>query len=195
MTFETSQRHILRKRIRLLRNNLTPQEQSLAATQIHQRLCAHPKIQAAQHISLFLSFDGEINTRPLIETFWQQGKSVYLPVLHPFSRGHLLFLRYTPDTPMITHPFGIQEPRLNVRSVLPVSELDVLITPLVAFDINGNRLGMGGGYYDRTLKNWQQSRNYPIGIAHDCQLVDSLPAEDWDIPLPEIVTPSHCWQW
>ncbi|MBK5144442.1 5-formyltetrahydrofolate cyclo-ligase [Budviciaceae bacterium BWR-B9] len=195
MTFEISARQILRKKIRQQRNNLTPEQQHSAAQILCQKLCEHPKIKSAQHISLFLSFDGEIDTRPLIQALWQQNKSLYLPVLHPFSPGHLLFLHYTPETPMISHPFGIQEPRLNVQSVLPVSQLDVIITPLVAFDAQGNRLGMGGGYYDRTLKQWRNNGSWPIGIAHDCQQVEALPCEDWDIPLPEIITPSRDWRW
>ncbi|MCD1127043.1 5-formyltetrahydrofolate cyclo-ligase [Jinshanibacter sp. LJY008] len=196
MTFEISARQILRKKVRQLRNSLTPEQQYLAAQILCQKLCNHPEIKTAQHISLFLSFDGEVDTHPLIQALWQQNKSLYLPVLHPFSPGHLLFLHYTPETPMISHPFGIQEPRLNVQSVLPVSQLDVIITPLVAFDTQGNRLGMGGGYYDRTLKHWRNNNgSYPIGIAHDCQQVDALPYEDWDIPLPEIITPSRDWRW
>lgn len=195
MTFEISARQILRKKVRHLRNSLTPEQQHSAAQMLCQKLCNHPKIKTAQHISLFLSFDGEIDTRPLILALWQQKKSLYLPVLHPFSPGHLLFLHYTPETPMVSHPFGIQEPRLNVQSVLPVSQLDVIITPLVAFDAQGNRLGMGGGYYDRTLKNWRNNGSYPIGVAHDCQQVDALSCEDWDIPLPEIITPSRDWRW
>ncbi|AWH89361.1 5-formyltetrahydrofolate cyclo-ligase [Limnobaculum parvum] len=195
MTFEISARQILRRKVRQLRNSLTQEQQHLAAQTLCQKLCHHPKIKTAQHISLFLSFDGEIDTHPLIQALWLQKKSLYLPVVHPFSPGHLLFLHYTPETPMISHPFGIREPRLNVQSVLPVSQLDVIITPLVAFDAQGNRLGMGGGYYDRTLKHWRNSGSYPIGIAHDCQQVDALPYEDWDIPLPEIVTPSRDWNW
>ncbi|WP_140921507.1 5-formyltetrahydrofolate cyclo-ligase [Limnobaculum xujianqingii] len=195
MTFEISARQILRKKVRQLRNSLTPEQQHSAAQILCQKLCNHPKIKTSQHISLFLSFDGEIDTRPLILALWQQKKSLYLPVLHPFSPGHLLFLHYTPETPMVSHPFGIQEPRLNVQSVLPVSQLDVIITPLVAFDAQGNRLGMGGGYYDRTLKNWRNNGSWPIGVAHDCQQVDALSCEDWDIPLPEIITPSRDWCW
>ncbi|MFV0549226.1 MAG: 5-formyltetrahydrofolate cyclo-ligase [Limnobaculum xujianqingii] len=195
MTFEISARQILRKKVRQLRNSLTPEQQHSAAQMLCQKLCNHPKIKTAQHISLFLSFDGEIDTRPLILALWQQKKSLYLPVLHPFSPGHLLFLHYTPETPMVSHPFGIQEPLLNVQSVLPVSQLDVIITPLVAFDAQGNRLGMGGGYYDRTLKNWRNNGSWPIGVAHDCQQVDALSCEDWDIPLPEIITPSRDWRW
>ncbi len=83
----------------------------------------------------------------------------------------------------------IREPKLDVRDVLPLAELDVLVTPLVAFDVSGQRLGMGGGFYDRTLQNWQQYRLQPVGYAHDCQQVDSLPSEEWDIPLPAVITP------
>ena len=69
---------------------------------------------------------------------------VYLPVLHPFSRGNLLFLHYHPHSELVVNRLKITEPKLDVRDVLPLSELDVLITPLVAFDEQGQRLGMGG---------------------------------------------------
>lgn len=67
--------------------------------------------------------------------------------------------------------------------------------PLVAFDEYGQRLGMGGGFYDRTLQNWQHYKMQPVGYAHDCQLVEKLPVEEWDIPLPAVVTPSKVWEW
>lgn len=79
--------------------------------------------------------------------------------------------------------------------MLLIHQLDVVITPLVAFDITGNRMGMGGGYYDRTLANWRtDQRPLPIGYAHDCQQVDKLAKQHWDIPLPYIITPTqyHC---
>ena len=110
-------------------------------------------------------FDGEISTDKLIKTLWAQDKHVYLPVLHPFNPNHLLFLRYLPDTPMLKNKFGIWEPKLNVQNVLPLDELDILFTPLVAFDKQGNRLGMGGGFYDRTLQNWQNASFYSCGIS------------------------------
>lgn len=95
----------------------------------------------------------------------------------------------------MTNRLKIQEPRLNVRDVLPLSKLDVLVTPLVAFDEDGQRLGMGGGFYDRTLQHWQSYGLTPVGYAHDCQLVEKLPVEEWDIPLPAVVTPSKVWEW
>ncbi len=158
---------------------------------------AHPKIIRAESVAVFLSFDGELDTSPLIQQLWQQGKRVYLPVLHPFRAGHLLFLRYAPDTELVRNRLKIMEPCLDVRQVLPLPQLDILLTPLVAFDHQGQRLGMGGGFYDRTLqyRNQMSRGPYPIGLTHDCQQVDALPVESWDIPLPEIITPSRHWQW
>ncbi|WP_431225161.1 5-formyltetrahydrofolate cyclo-ligase [Serratia sp. L9] len=191
----SQQRQTIRNEIRQRRRALTPTQQQNFAQRIATRVTQHPHIQAAQSIAVFLSFDGELDTGPLIEQLWQQGKRVYLPVLHPFSPGNLLFLRYAADTPLVRNRFKILEPALDVRSVLPVSQLDVVLTPLVAFDSLGQRLGMGGGFYDRTLQNWRQGGPYPIGLAHDCQQVSALPIEQWDIPLPEIITPSQTWAW
>ncbi|CBJ82561.1 putative ligase [Xenorhabdus bovienii str. Jollieti] len=190
-----SLRKSIRKQIRQLRQNLSPEQQSRFAQQAAQNVVSHPKVQQANKVALYLSFDGELDTRPLIQQLWQQNKQVYLPVLHPFSRHHLLFLYYHAGTPLNYNRFNIEEPPLDVRQVLPVSELDVMFIPLVAFDNTGQRLGMGGGFYDRTLAKWQQQNFYPIGLAHDFQLVNLLPSASWDIPLPEIITPEKIWRW
>ncbi|GKW16632.1 5-formyltetrahydrofolate cyclo-ligase [Pectobacterium carotovorum subsp. carotovorum] len=191
-----SRQHI-RQAVRQQRRLLTPGQQSRFAQQACDRVMAHPKIIRADSVAVFLSFDGELDTSPLIQQLWQQEKRVFLPVLHPFRTGHLLFLRYSPDTELVRNRLKIMEPHLDVRQVLPLPQLDILLTPLVAFDRQGQRLGMGGGFYDRTLqyRNLMSHGPYPIGLAHDCQMVDALPVESWDIPLPEIITPSRHWQW
>lgn len=180
-------RNQLRQQIRKTRANLTALQQQQAEDSITQQALALIEAQNAQHIALYVSFDGEISTEKLIKTLWAQDKHVYLPVLHPFNPNHLLFLRYLPDTPMLKNKFGIWEPKLNVQNVLPLDELDILFTPLVAFDKQGNRLGMGGGFYDRTLQNWQNVSFIPVGLAHQCQQVEQLPTEAWDVPLHRIL--------
>ena len=180
-------RNQLRQQIRKTRANLTALQQQQAEDSITQQALALIEARNAQHIALYVSFDGEISTDKLIKTLWAQDKHVYLPVLHPFNPNHLLFLRYLPDTPMLKNKFGIWEPKLNVQNVLPLDELDILFTPLVAFDKEGNRLGMGGGFYDRTLQNWQNSSFIPVGLAHQCQQVELLPTEAWDVPLHRIL--------
>ena len=188
-------RQQIRKDIRQRRRALSAEQQAHYAINAAARMMAYPPVVMAKTVALFLSFDGELDTRPLIEQLWRSGKRVYLPVLHPFSAGNLLFLHYHPHSELVVNRLKITEPRLDVRDVLPLAELDVLVTPLVAFDRQGQRLGMGGGFYDRTLQNWRRYGLSPVGYAHDCQRVEQLPVEEWDIPLPAVITPSKVWEW
>ncbi|MGF1722110.1 5-formyltetrahydrofolate cyclo-ligase [Vibrio kyushuensis] len=193
----TLSRQAIRSQIREKRNQLLSDTQHQAGLDLIKLFSTISELSSSTHIALYLSTDGEVNTTPLIEWLWSQGKSVYLPVLHPFSKGHLLFLHYTPATPMTLNKYQIVEPQLNQTLIKPVAELDLICTPLVAFDSKGQRLGMGGGYYDRTLATWFKDKQgaKPVGLAHDCQHIESLPSEAWDVPLPKIVTPSKVWQW
>lgn len=180
-------RQQLRRQIRKTRSNLTALQQCQAELSITEQALALIFEKSAQNIALYLSFDGEISTQKLIASLWRQQRNVYLPVLHPFCRHHLLFLHYMPHTPLVKNQFGILEPALNVNNVLPTNELDIIFTPLVAFDKQGNRLGMGGGFYDHTLQNWQQKSFIPVGLAHQCQQVEQLPIASWDMPLERIL--------
>jgi len=189
------QRQEIRQQVRHLRRAMTDEQQAQAAEQLAELALNYAPLSAARNIALFLSVDGELNTRPLIARLWHLKKAVYLPVLHPFSPGNLLFLRYSPDTPLIPNKLRIPEPPLDIRQLLTLDQLDMMLVPLVAFDQHGQRLGMGGGFYDRTLQNWRQHGFLPVGLAHDCQQVDSLPVAEWDVPLPAVMTPSKLWQW
>ncbi|MGB0835164.1 MAG: 5-formyltetrahydrofolate cyclo-ligase [Psychrobium sp.] len=178
----------LRKKIREQRRALTQTQQIEASKELSKQLvCNLP--HHIKRIAIYLASDGEIDPMPFIERCWQRHIEVYLPVLHPFSAGNLLFLRYTPDTKMVNNKYGISEPKLDVSIVLPANKLDIIYTPLVAFDAQGNRMGMGGGYYDRTLA--ANPNIATVGIAHDCQQVAALDVQPWDMPLERIVTPSQ----
>ncbi len=186
-------RQQLRQHIRALRRSLTAEQQHQASLDLVKQLMPRTEVQQAQHIALYLTNDGELDTTPLIHALWQQGKTLYLPLLHPVVPGYLVFQLYTPDTVLTPNQFGIGEPELNCSLLRPVSQLDLMFTPLVAFDSQGQRLGMGGGFYDRTLSQLDPSEKKPalIGLAHDCQQVETVPTEAWDIPLPAICTPSR----
>lgn len=188
----------IRQQVRQRRNALTPTEQQHAAEQLIHQVAALADTPNVQKVGLYLSFDGELNTQPCIEYLWALGKDVYVPVLHPFRTGYLLFVNYAPDSEMVSNQFNIREPKLTCQQICPLAQLDLLFTPLVAFDEQGNRLGMGGGFYDRTLSVHQRDkRTKPqlIGLAHDCQQFDVLPIEPWDIRLNKIVTPSSVFSW
>lgn len=182
----------LRQTFRNKRLALSTAQQIKAANQLVSQFQKHPVRQNAQNIALYLSFNGEINTQALIDYFWSLKRNVFVPVLHPFCKGHLLFQALNPDTQMRKNQFGILEPKLDVRYVCPLQNLQLIFTPLVAFDLSGNRLGMGGGFYDRTLLALQNNTiEHPatvVGLAHELQLTSTLPTETWDIPLPYILT-------
>lgn len=182
------QRDHIRKTMRQMRRNLSITEQNSAAQSLVDLVLFHSLVASSHHIGLFLSFDGEINTIPLIHALWCKGKQVYLPQIHPFNSQQLLFLEYTPDVQLIPGKFGIFTPPLAINSVLPTHELDIVFTPLVAFDRRGYRLGMGGGFYDRTLAAYTGLPFRPIGLAYHMQEIDCIPKEHWDVPLPEIIT-------
>lgn len=191
-----TERHHIRQQIREARRRLSHTEQQAAAHAIKDRVAATPHLAQAGKVALYLANDGELDPHPLINWYWSQGAQVYLPVLHHFSPGHLMFLRYDPDAQLIANRFGIPEPRLDIRLLLPKQQLDVIYTPLVAFDAAGNRIGMGGGFYDRTLAGWHQGTGpRPVGLAHDCQQLSAIPVDHWDVPLPELLTPGRHWRW
>lgn len=114
---------------------------------------------------------------------------MYLPVV---TDGTLMFAPFHPDSVMVPNRFGIPEPSCHPSRLLPARSMHTIIAPLVAFDTTGNRLGMGGGYYDRTLY-FMRSRPYfgrPhfIGIAYDFQRVGQLPDAPWDVHLHLVVS-------
>lgn len=186
-------RRTLRQAFRRKRNALTAEQQHTASKGLLSQLQSYAPFLQAEHVALYLANDGELDPQQVIHWCWQHGKQVYLPVLHAFCPGHLVFVRYAADSPMTRNRFGIAEPRLECPAIQPLAELDLVLTPLVGFDTQGNRLGMGGGFYDRTLAPVQRD-NLEVrltGIAHDCQQTNHLQADSWDIPLQNIVTPSR----
>jgi len=196
-------RTTLRKQLREARRALSPQQQRDAAQGVVKQLCSLNFLIEANTIAGYLVNDGEVDLKDYIEMQWQapQAKQFALPVLHPICKGHLLFLSYTQHTALVKNKYNIEEPALVCPSVIPTSQCDVILMPLVGFDTNGNRLGMGGGYYDRTLaftqrnvypqKNISSNKPKLVGIAHDMQEVEALPVASWDVPLDAIVTPTR----
>lgn len=189
----STKRNQLRQLIRQRRQALSPALQHQAAIDLVQQFTNDPQLTQMQHIALYLSNDGELDTRPLIQALWQQGKSIYLPILHPHKPGFLVFQQYRFDTPMTQNKFGIAEPVLDATKLTALPEIEMIGLPLVAFDSFGNRMGMGGGFYDRTLASaiFCQPAPLLVGLAHQCQQVEQVPVESWDIPLNLVVTPAQ----
>ena len=179
----------LRKITRIKRQALTHQAQHSASLGLLEKLSTHEKVIAAKKVAIYLANDGELDAMPFIKWCWQQQKQVYVPVLHPFCAGHLLFLLFERHTVMVKNHYGINEPVLSVNNVCPLNQLDVLCTPLVAFDQSGARLGMGGGFYDRTLEKLRAEQDVlAVGFAYAGQEMADFPIGKYDAPLDAIVT-------
>ena len=190
----TSDRNAIRREMRRRRRSLSRRERQHRSRTLVRNLAGSSLFHRARHIALYLPNDGEVDLRPLMERIWSAGKRCYLPVLSPAFHNRLWFTPYTSETPLVANCFGIPEPERHWRHVRPAWALDLVLTPLVAFDTAGNRLGMGGGYYDRSLaflhrrRCWTKPRLF--GVAFDFQRADELPCESWDVPLEGVVTES-----
>ena len=185
----------LRRMLRKARRALTPSEQRKAAQGLYRQLAQHPLFRRAKHISLYLPTDGEIDPRLLLRAAQRRGKATYLPVLSAWPRTKMVFQRVRPGEKLLPNRFRILEPRVNISRQRKVWALDLVLLPLVGFDDAGGRLGMGGGFYDRSLAYLarRQSWRKPtlLGLAHECQKVDRLIQASWDVPLAGTVTDKH----
>lgn len=185
-------RPALRRKLRQTRRQLSSAQQRHAARRLYRQLSHHPLFRRARHIALYLPNDGEIDPRLLLRAAQRRGKATYLPVLNPWPRTRMVFQRIEPGERLRRNRFGIFEPVIRTARQRRVWALDLLLMPLVGFDGNGGRLGMGGGFYDRSLayRATRKKSHKPtlLGLAHECQRVDRLPLESWDVPLLGTVT-------
>lgn len=182
----------LRRLLRQRRRQLTPLEQRRAARDLYRQLSHHPLFRRARHVALYLANDGEIDPALLLREAQRRGKATYLPVLNPWPRTRMVFQRLRKGEKLRPNRFGIPEPHFCRARQRKAWTLDLICLPLVGFDERGGRLGMGGGFYDRSLayldlrKNWHKPTL--MGMAHQCQQVDHLALASWDVPLQATVT-------
>ena len=182
----------LRRMLRKARRALTPSEQRQAALGVYRQLAQHPLFRRAKHISLYLPTDGELDPRLLLRAAQRRGKATYLPVLSAWPRTKMVFQRVRPGDKLLPNRFRILEPRVNAQRQRQVWALDLVLLPLVGFDDAGGRLGMGGGFYDRSLAYLARRNSWRkptlLGLAHECQKVERLAQASWDVPLAGTVT-------
>ncbi len=178
-----------REEKRQARKNLSATDKAQKSQAIIKQIIKSDEYKNAKHIGVYLAMPEEVNLQTLIETAWQDGKSVYLPVVIGWGKP-LLFAPYTTDSQLVKDALNIDIPNTDTDSYIGADKLDLVITPLVAFDENNNRIGMGGGFYDRTF-TCKDTQDKPtlIGVAFAEQKTDSLiPMNEWDIPLDKIIT-------
>ena len=186
----SSRRSALRNRLREQRRGLSPAHQRDAALSLNSIVGHSALFRRSRHIAFFLANDGELDPQLLVHRAWRMGKVCYLPVITPAQS--LWFARYEHGDALAPNRFGIPEPARAGLELVPARVLDLILAPLVAFDDRGNRLGMGSGFYDRTLsflrhrRVWRKPRL--LGIAHELQHLAALQSAPWDVPLDGVAT-------
>jgi len=180
-------RRELRRDLRAKRRALPAAAREHADRAIHAHLRSLPEYRRARRIALFLAFDGEPSLEPLVQAARRQRKRLYVPVLRGLT---MRFAELEPQAKLAPNFFGIMEPKLGAK--IDARELDLVLTPLVAFDDRGVRVGVGRGYYDRTFKflrhRSQWLRPKLLGVAYELQCVGPLTPSSWDVPLWGVVT-------
>ena len=194
LSHSEADRRALRRLLRRRRRHLSLRERCCAEHALFRQLKRLPELMRARTVALYLPNDGEIDATLLCQWLTRRGAHVYLPVLRPFAANSLWFVRYDSSTPLVKNRFGIAEPDTRFgahkRRRIPAWALDVVLMPLVGFDAAGARIGMGGGFYDRSFAFTRRPGPRPrlIGLAHHCQKVPALPVQSWDVPLDAIVS-------
>tara|TARA_B000000475_G_scaffold165643_1_gene133309 strand:+ start:121 stop:675 length:555 start_codon:yes stop_codon:yes gene_type:complete len=178
----------LRKELRKTRRLIDQPTRKKRGRQLLYQCKKNSIFRNAKHVAIFIPNDGEIETSDTINFLTQQGYLVYLPIL---AGGKLKFAKM--GKKYRKNKFGIDEPIYSPYR--GAHRMDIILMPLVGFDKHKNRLGMGGGFYDKTLSFHKQLKNFRVpklfGLAFDSQEVDKLITQPWDVPLDGIITPTR----
>ncbi|GBE10841.1 putative 5-formyltetrahydrofolate cyclo-ligase [bacterium BMS3Abin12] len=188
----------LRREMRRKRRALDAASRAAIAERIARRLAGSDWFLRSRRVAAYLAVDGELDPAPLLHRARALHKTVYLPVLDPLQ-DRLWFAPYRPGDALVHNRFGIPEPAAGGERRVAPWALDLVLAPLVAFDPGGGRLGMGGGFYDRTFaylrarSRWRKPRL--LGMAYGFQEVAALPHRPWDIRLQGCATERALYRW
>lgn len=187
MSLIVSTKSALRQELRAARRELPNPARAEAAQQLALHISRLPEWQTFHSIALYLATDGEIETSVISELALAAGKGVYLPVVA--QGGTLEFARWSGTSEGTQlNQYGIREPDAHSPRIA-TEALDCICLPLVGWSTNGSRLGMGGGYYDRTLAD--AAGTIKIGLGFELQRQDTLPRESWDVRLDFVATETN----
>ncbi len=184
-----------RRKILTTRHSLPDLQRQSLNSAIYHHLWRILATRRYQRIGLYYPIQGEVDTLPIISQLWQWHRNCYLPIL-PRDRGlnrlRLQYALYTEDSNVQHDRYGIPEPVVLPRHRLRARDLDCVLVPLVAFDQQGLRLGMGGGYYDTSFafrrQQTQHTKPHLLGLAYGFQYIQQLPRDPWDIALDVVIT-------
>jgi 5-formyltetrahydrofolate cyclo-ligase len=189
MTMQSNQE--LRNRGKKARNNIPEELHAKYSLHICHRFLNSGLFFRAKNIACYLSSENEVDTSLIFERAWKAKKRVYVPIIE--KHRQMRFVQIKRNTRLERNHFGIWEPVSGTD--ISSTELDVVVTPLVTFDEKLNRIGMGGGYFDRYFSflksNQQWLKPKLVGFAFECQKVEQIGSNPWDIRLYRVITESN----
>ena len=175
----------IRCNMRTIRRNLPESLVISWSKQITEYFCSWPIYHRCESVMFYLAMPDEVQTEQMIKDALRHGKQVCVPLLGE-KYGEMTAAEITNMDELIIGKYGLKMPNSKTaRCILP-SSIQMIVVPAVAFDRNGNRLGLGAGYYDRFLT--EAGNSVLIGMAWECQLADKLPDEEHDIKMQYIMT-------
>ncbi|MFA5554729.1 MAG: 5-formyltetrahydrofolate cyclo-ligase [Phycisphaerae bacterium] len=176
---------VLRKQLQAVLLQMSSEKRLAKSKKACRNLIETEHFQKASTIMVYLSLPHEVNTSELVLCAWQMGKTVVAPRIS-WQQRHMIPVEIkTLDTGFSMEKGGLRNPVDGMP--MPFNEIDVVITPGLGFDKNGNRLGRGGSYYDRFFTN-KELKAVRCGFAFDEQFVDSVPIDESDVPMDMLVT-------
>lgn len=184
----------LRKEVLARRDAMSPTERMRGDVLLLERILGHQWYYLARHLLCFVSYGSEIDTKELINHALQDGKAVYVPLVEPDEEGkmHRMSFRRIASLGELQEGFhGILEPSKDAEEYRYSEETalqTLLIMPGSAFDLYGNRLGYGGGFYDRFLADKEALRLHSIGVGYASQVVEKLACEPTDLRPYQVIT-------
>lgn len=184
---EESIKNNLRKNMLHKRRNMNTQNINSFSNKIMSTIMGLPQFKNSKNIMLYISFNNEVDTHPLATWCLANGKTVIAPYCLQNQRKIIPFEINNLTNDLTKSTFGVMEPKHNILKQAIMCDIDLIIVPGVIFDIHGNRIGFGAGYYDRFLSNKTKTTTI-IGIAYDYQIIDSVPTDKYDIPMDFIIT-------
>jgi 5-formyltetrahydrofolate cyclo-ligase len=182
-----------RRQLRARRRELPDDRRRAADCAIRRELARLRVWQPGRRIAVFLGMPDEVDLRPCFAEAWRRGVRLYVPRILDLRRSEMTFVPFEPDATLRRNRYGIDEPVVPIGRRVAALQLDTVLVPLVGFDADGHRLGMGAGFYDRALRR-RLDRTRPfrrprlIGVAYSVQQVDRIERASWDVPLDAVVT-------
>ena len=183
----TNPMHELRKLALRARREMTTEKRAVASQKICKKVTSSRDFLSASLVACYLPMHDEVDTRNIIERAWRANKRIFVPITR--NTGEMFFREIRPNTTLIRNSMNIWEP--DSGDYISPRELQLVVTPTVAFDCEKHRIGMGGGYYDRCFSHLRYRKHWLkpklLGVAFNCQKVEEISPNLWDIRLCEIL--------